>query len=219
MIILAGIVLGLLAAQTNFPPPAAAPDGFASLFDGRTAEGWREITGDPFPTVSWRIADGALQPVAGLPGFQDIRTVSEYSDFDLRFEWRISKGGNSGVKYRLDKVDRWATRDGKSYHARARGLEYQIVDDALNADARSDPKNTAGALYGKLPPQRAAAHPAGEWNDARIVVRGVHLEHWLNGVKVVECECAPVAAKPSPIALQNHNSEAGFRNLRIRRLP
>ena len=103
-------------------------------------------------------------------------------------------------------------------HARARGREYQIVDDALNADARLDPKNTAGALYGKVAPAKAAARPAGEWNEGRIVVRGEHLEHWLNGVKVVDADLAG-AEKAGPVSLQNHDSEVWFRDLRIREIP
>ena len=107
--------LGLLAAQPNHLTAGEQRDGFVLLFDGRSTTGWREITGEPFPTVSWRIDDGSLQPVPGLPGFQDIRTETEYTDFELRFEWRIAKAGNSGVKYRLDKVDRWTARDGKRH--------------------------------------------------------------------------------------------------------
>lgn len=218
--ILGFVFLGLAAGQHNRLSPVEKTAGFVLLFDGHSSAGWAEITGDGFPAAAWKIEDGSLKTVAGLPGFQDIRTNGEYVDFELRFEWRVSKGGNSGVKYRLEKVDRWVAKDGRGYHARARGLEYQIVDDSLNAEARADPKNTAGALYGKVAPTVAAAHPAGEWNDARIVVRGVRLEHWLNGVKVVDCDCAIAtgAVKPTPISLQNHDSEAWFRDLRLRPL-
>lgn len=213
------IVLAICAAVCWAQPNGLSPEeksaGFELLFDGHSAAGWREITGDGFP-ASWRVEDGCLRAVAGMRGFQDIRTESEFSDFELRFEWRISPGGNSGVKYRLERVDRWVPPNGAFYQARARGPEYQIVDDALNADAQESPKNTAGALYGKIAPVRAAALRPGEWNQGRVIVRGSHLEHWLNDVKVVECECAPAAT--SAIALQNHNSEVWFRSLRILRL-
>lgn len=202
-------------------------EGFELLFDGATTTGWLEITGDPFPHQSWKIEDGALKPIAGLIGFQDIRTVGDYRDFDFRFEWKVAKGANSGVKYLLEKVDRWVPKtapkdlpkDQTPYHARARGFEYQIVDDALNSEARADPKNTSGALYGKLAPLRAVSRPVGEWNEGRIVVRGGHVEQWLNGVKVVECECAAAySEKRTPISLQNHDSDAWFRTLRVKRL-
>jgi hypothetical protein len=212
------IVLVLAAAlrcngQHNQLTSSEQEAGFKLLFDGKTTSGWLEITGAAFPK-SWTIEDGSLKAVAGLPGFQDLRTVGEYGDFELRFTWKVEAGGNSGVKYRLDKVDRWKTLDGASYHARAQGLEYQIVDDSLNPEAKSDAKNTAGSLYGKIAPTRAAARPAGEWNESRLLLRGTHVEHWLNGVKVVECECAG-PRKASAIALQNHNSVAWFRDLRI----
>lgn len=200
-------------ANPNVLTPEEKLQGFELLFDGSSTAGWLMIDGSGFPLGVWKIEDQALKPVAGLPGFQDIRTTGVYRDFELRFEWKISRGGNSGIKYRLEKVDRWIARDGVSLHARARGPEYQIVDDAADSEARLDPKNTAGALYGKLAPSAAAARPAGEWNEARILVVGNHLEHWLNGVKVVECECA--TGGESPIALQNHSSEAWFRRLRV----
>ncbi len=215
------IILGFLCAVACLAQPNRLTadeklQGFELLFDGVSTAGWLEITGDGFP-ASWRVANGCLAPIAGLAGFQDIRTVAEFVDFELRFDWRVSRSGNSGVKYRLDKVDRWVVKDRAAYHARARGLEYQIVDDALNEEAQADPKNTAGALYGKIAPVRAAARPVGEWNESRIVVRGLHLEHWLNGAKVVECECAG-EGKTGPVALQNHNSDAWFRSIRILKL-
>lgn len=216
---LALALAALCCAQPNQLTPVEKAQGFDLLFDGHSSAGWLEITGDGFP-ASWKIEDGALKPVAGLLGFQDIRTVGEYRDFELRFEWRISRGGNSGVKYLLDKVDRWIPKGVAAYHARARGFEYQIVDDALNEDALANPKNTAGALYSKLAPSTAAAHAPGEWNESRIIVQGAHVEHWLNGTKVIDCECAagrgPAA---TPVSLQNHNSDAWFRSLRILRFP
>lgn len=215
------LILGLLAtlhAQPNTLMPEEQAQGFELLFDGHTTADWLEITGAAFPK-SWSIDDGCLKPIAGLPGFQDIRTTAEYRNFDLRFEWRVGKGANSGVKYLIDKVDRWVTKDKTSYHARARGLEYQVVDDALNSDAQASLKNTSGALYGRIAPVGPAAHAAGDWNSARILVRGPHVEHWLNGQKVVECEgAADFGVRNTPISLQNHDSDAWFRTLRIRRL-
>ncbi len=216
-------ILSLLLALTA---PAA---GWEVLFDGKSTEGWREITGDAFPTHSWKIEDGCLKTITSEEGRQDIRTVAEYRNFELEFEWKIAPGGNSGVKYLVRKVDRWNARGGKGYNARARGFEYQLVDDGANADAKMGPKNRAGALYNYVAPGTAAARPPGQFNRSRLVVKGGHIEHWLNDVKVVEVEAgSPELAgdadavksfelKTSPISLQNHNSEVWFRNIRIRR--
>lgn len=191
---------------------------WVSLFDGKTTDGWLEITGDAFPRQSWTIEDGCLKAVPNPDGFQDIRTVATFRSFELEFAWRISAGGNSGVKYLIHKVDKWQSKTGKGYQARARGFEYQLVDDATNDDAKKDPRHRAGALYSRVAPSQAAARPAGEFNQSRLVVRGRHIEQWLNGVKVVELEAEERELRESPISLQNHASEVWFRNLRIRRL-
>ncbi len=122
-----------------------------SLFDGKTANGWVEVTGKPFPTHSWTIEDGCLKALVKTDGFQDIRTLEKYRSFELEFEWKLLKDGNSGVKYLIQNVDEWTNKDGRQ--ARARGLEYQLVD--RNSPDAKDPTRYTGALYSIL-----AAPPA-----------------------------------------------------------
>lgn len=192
----------------------AAP--FTPLFDGATTSGWLEVTGKPFPSQSWIIEDHCLRTLAVEGGFQDIRTAETFREFEFEFEWKIEPGGNSGVKYLIDKVDEWKARNGAGNNARGRGPEYQLVDDQNNKDALSHPAKITAALYGKLPPTKSAAHHPGNWNSSRIVVASGKVQHWLNGQLVLEYL---KEAKDSPIVLQNHHSAAWFRNLRIRRLP
>lgn len=199
------------------------------LFNGRSPEGWLDAAGGPFPAASWTVEDGCLKSVIHEPDFQDLRTVEEFGDFVFEFEWKIAPGGNSGVKYLVDRVNRFPVRNGSGEHVRARGLEFQLIDDDRNPDARKDPRHRCGALYGILAPAESAAHPAGEWNTARLAVRRPAVEHWINGRCVVryrlddpaileraaQRKWQPIAG-PSPIALQNHSSEAWFRNLSVR---
>jgi hypothetical protein len=201
-----------------------ADDGWRSLFDGKTTAGWEEITGKPFPTNCWAIEDGALKALVRTDGFQDIRTKETFGRFELEFEWKLSKDGNSGVKYLIQRIDEWTNAAGRQ--ARARGLEYQLADDT-NEDAASDPRRVAGSLYSLIAPSPRIRPRIGAFNQSRIVVKGTHVEHWLNGVKVVEFETTAheilklLGNKPpktSPISLQNHSSEAWFRNIRIRPL-
>ncbi len=199
------------------------------LFNGTSPEGWRDAAGGPFPSASWVIDGGCLKSVIHTPDFQDLRTVEEFGDFVLEFEWKIAPGGNSGVKYLLNRADTWTPREGIGKHVRARGLELQLIDDEANPDAQRDPRHRCGALYGILAPEESPAHRAGDWNSARLVVGRPMVEHWINGRCVVryrlddpailaraaERNWQPVAG-PSPIALQNHSSEAWFRRLEIR---
>lgn len=212
---------------------AAAQEPWHSLFDGTTTKGWEDVTGKPFPTHSWTIEDGCLKSLVRTDGFEDIRTVETFKSFELEFEWKLAKVGNSGVKYLIQRVDDWTNKEGRQ--ARARGLEYQLVD--LDSPDASDPTRITGALYSLFAPKNAD-WKIGIFNESRIVVRGAHIEHWLNGVRVLSCETTnpaiqtalrgmlPKDATPatplateSPISLQNHSSETWFRNIRIRALP
>jgi len=201
-----------------------AEDGWRPLFDGKTTTGWEEVTGKAFPTNCWTIEDGSLKALVRTDGFQDIRTKETFGSFELEFEWKLLKDGNSGVKYLIQRVDEWRNAAGRQ--ARARGLEYQLADDT-NEDAASDPRRVAGSLYSLIAPAPRIRPRIGDFNRSRILVKGQHVEHWLNGVKVVGFETtAPEVLKAlggelpkaSPISLQNHSSEAWFRNIRIRPL-
>jgi hypothetical protein len=218
------MTLGLLLAI------AITAQDWQSLFDGKTSKGWVEVTGKPFPTHSWTIEDGCLKSLVKTDGFQDIRTVEKFRSFELEFEWKLLKDGNSGVKYLIQNIDEWTNKEGRQ--ARARGLEYQLVD--RNSPDAKDPTRYTGALYSVL-----AAHEPdwtiGSFNQSRIVVKGDHVEHWLNGVKVLAYEVGEPTVQAALrnllpkgsttlqtetwISLQNHSSETWFRNIRIRRLP
>ena len=201
-----------------------------TLFNGVSNQGWRAVAGSDFPSNCWTVSDGCLKSLVAKPAFQDIRTVEEFADFDLEFEWKISPGGNSGVKYLIYKEDRWRPAGSTEFHARGRGFEFQISDDGAEPDALAHPESRCGALYGLIPPARNASKPVGEFNTAHITRRGPAVEHWINGVRVVSAQLdnpdlgermrvrkIPLEfPKRSPIVLQNHGSEAWFRNLRIR---
>ncbi len=192
----------------------AAP--WIPLFNGTSPDGWLEVTGKPFPVQSWTIEDGCLRALVVDGGFQDIRTRAIFREFEFEFEWKIEPGGNSGVKYFIERVDEWEAPKGAGNNARGRGAEYQLVDDERNADALSGPTKVTAALYGKLPPAKHPVHHAGEWNTSRIVVSGGKVQHWLNGELVLEYEHVP---RDSFLVLQNHHSATWFRNLRLRPLP
>ncbi|HEU5041618.1 MAG TPA: DUF1080 domain-containing protein, partial [Gemmatimonadales bacterium] len=155
------------------PNPCA---GWRPLFDGTIADAWRGFKSDRLPP-GWQVVEGALTRVAPAG---DIVTREQFGDFDLALEWRIGPGGNSGVFYRvseapeLDQV--WQS-----------GPEYQVLDDAGHRDG-ARPRTSAGACYGLYPAPRGVVRPAGAWNETRILVRGRHIEHWLNGRKVVDYE-------------------------------
>jgi hypothetical protein len=205
-----------------------------SLFDGKTFAGWVEVTGKPVPPNSWTIDHGCLKTVVTPGGAQDIRTVESYRSFDLEFDWKVLENGNSGVKYLIQHIDEWNNQLGRQ--ARARGLEYQLADNK-GPDA-VDPARSTASLYSSIAPTPATAPKVGAFNHSRIVVNGDHVEHWLNGVRVVEFDLTgPQAQKvfatlrkkgedastpiqrETPISLQNHGTEAWFKNLKLRRLP
>lgn len=218
-------MLALLDVRLSSAQPAIT---WHPLFDGKSSQGWLEVTGRPFPAESWVVEDGCLKAIPNPAGIQDIRTVETFDSFELQFEWKILKAGNSGVKYLVQKTDRWT--NAKGLQARARGLEYQLVDDA-NGEG-SDPTRLTGALYSVLAPKAQTSKPPGEWNHSRLVVRSDWVEHWLNDTLVLEYRLdqpevmallrlhrkGDDVVRTSPICLQNHGTPAWFRGLRIRRL-
>jgi hypothetical protein len=204
---------------------SAAEGGWTVLFDGKSTEHFRGYKQKSFPTNNWKVEDGTLHC---LPkGGPDLVTVEKYESFDLEFEWKVSPGGNSGVMYRV------AETQGAPYQT---GPEYQVLDDSKHGDGKN-PKTSAGALYALIAPNQAKTlKPVGEWNSSRIVVNKSHVEHWLNGAKVVEYqwgspEVKDLVAKSKfkgwptfmgettgHIDFQAHGQEVWYRNIRVKRL-
>jgi len=240
----------------------AADHNWHSLFDGKTYTGWVDPTKKSPPGDSFTIEDGCLKATSHPRITEDLFTAETYADFELEFDWKISPRGNSGVKYRIQdtvwvpdpnapgkfekKVDaglahRLTQRPGRGQDY-VIGFEYQITDNAANSDAvHNGPLHRTAALYDMFAATRDVTRPVGEFNHSRIVVRGDHFEHWLNGEKVVDgsLKAPEIAAgvgkrwgkespvynllvnqprRECPISLQNHGDEAWFKNLRIRRL-
>jgi hypothetical protein len=243
----ARIALGLALAALASPSRGAdagaqqltaeeTRDGWRLLWDGRTTHGWRSVRGPAFPARGWEIRDGVLTVLPtegkGPPAGGDIITVDEFSDFELQAEFRVTPGCNSGIKIFVDpEVNR---ASGVSI-----GLEYQILDDALNPDAKlgRDGNRTLGSLYDLYAPDPGKhASPVGAWNTARIVSRGPRVEHWLNGQRilvytrftpgfrqrVMESKFRSVPGfgelRVGHILLQDHGDQVSFRNIKIREL-
>jgi len=210
--------------------------GFELLWDGHTTWGWRSARDKGFPKQGWEIRDGELAVLetggAEARAGGDIITERKFAAFELSLEFRLASGANSGIKYYVDpELNRGP---GSSI-----GLEFQLLDDERHPDARAgrDGNRTLGSLYDLIP---AAAdkklRPIGEWNEARIVSRGRHVEHWLNGAKLLEYERgtpefrkrvaeSKYAIWPGfgelaegHILLQDHGNRVAFRNLKLREL-
>ena len=201
---------------------AERAEGWQLLFDGQTTHGWRGFRRPDMP-AGWLVLDGELQRV---DSGGDIITVEQFADFELKLEWKVEEGGNSGVMFRVsEEWDRtWKT-----------GPEMQVLDDERHRDGRRR-ETSAGSNYALHASSPGAVRPGETWNTARIIVQGSHVEHWLNGVKVVEYELWSreweelVAAskwdtlpgygrqRRGHIALQDHGDWVAYRNIKIRPL-
>jgi hypothetical protein len=232
------------AASAAVPPnrltEAERAAGWRLLFDGRTLAGWRGLGYDSVPTAHWVIQDGAIKKIASgavptLPDGQplhggDLITVATFGDFELTFDWKATPGANSGVKYNVSEELSVANAPN---HA-ALGFEYQVLDDDRHEDGKL-PTHRAGALYDLVAPNdRKHLRPVGEWNQSKVVFRGNHGEHWLNGEKIVEfglgtpgMDSLLAASKyhvfpwfaerrRGHLVLQDHGDEVYFRNIKVR---
>jgi len=235
--------------------------GWKLMFDGKSFGGWEDPPKKSPPGDSFAIEEGCLKALAHPKINEDLFTLATFTNFEMQFDWKISPGGNSGVKYRIqDRImlapttpgmkfedlvnltlkDRRTDRPAKGQEYVV-GFEYQALDDERHPDAKRGAIHQSGSLYDIFPPVKNATRPVGEFNHSRLVVKGDHIEHWLNGEKVVDGSLkAPEVAKASAarwgtespvyrmlveqpkkacqISLQNHNDEAWFKNLKIRRM-
>lgn len=193
------------------------------LFDGERVTGLRGYKQVGFPN-SWEIVDGTLKTI---PGY-GVDLISEhiYNNFELELEWKVPEGGNSGIFY-------FATEEGDYIWQSA--PEMQVLDDKKHSDGKNT-LTSAGALYAMIAPPKSVVNPVGEFNQVRIKVKDNHVEHWLNGTKVVEYEyqsdamwdlvakskfnTMPLFAKASEghIGIQGDHGEIWYRNIRIRKL-
>jgi hypothetical protein len=146
------LVSFLGVAQPNRLTPAEQAAGWRLLFDGKTTNGWLEITGKPFPSNCWTVEDQSLKALVRTDGFQDIRTADTFDSFEFEFDWKLLKDGNSGVKYLIGKVDEWTNKAGRQ--ARARGLEYQLAPMRM---PRPIPAASPAPYTRSLLPLRASA--------------------------------------------------------------
>ena len=256
-----------LCAVALFAQSSRQSKGWISLFDGKTFDHWNDPRKMNPPGDAWSIEDGAFKTKKHPNITEDLVSTEGYSDFELVWEWKISEGGNSGVKYRVqafpvlpasegagqkfesrvdaalkaNAFDRSIIASDKKAQIYVVGFEYQMIDNSRHPDAKRGALYQSGALYSITPPLKDATKPVGEWNESRLVVRGNHFEHWLNGKQVVSVDATPdllnhalekrwgagsetlrlLSDQPKtqcPITLQNHGDEAWFRAIKIRQI-
>ena len=212
-----------------------AKNGWELLWDGKTTNGWRGARLDSFPGKGWEIKDGVLTVLSSggeeSAAGGDIVTTDVYGDFELMVDFKLTEGANSGIKY-------YVNTDLNKGPGSSIGLEYQLLDDAVHPDAKlgnHEGSRTLASLYDliKADPNKPA-NPIGEWNTAHIISKGSHVEHWLNGMKVLEYERGSDEFKKlvseskyvvwpnfgeaptGPILLQDHGDRVSFRNIKIK---
>lgn len=213
-------------AENNTLTKQEKQDGWELLFDGETTNGWRTYGKK---TISgWKVIDGVLHNSGkGSDHGGDIVSLNEYENFELYLEWKIDSQSNSGIFYHVN--EKVADAIYKT------GPEYQLLDDK-GWPTKLNPAQYSGSNYAMNPPLNAKVKPLDEFNVTRIIVKAPHVEHWLNGVKVVEYElwtqewkknkenckwknCPDYGRfKKGHIGLQDHGGLTMFRNIKIRRL-
>ncbi len=199
------------------------------LFSGKSTDAWRGFRQEGFPTKCWSVENGTLRTIAGCRRADGVDIISKavYQNFDLKLEWRVAPGSNSGIMYLVseDANATWLT-----------GPEMQVLDDGKHADGKN-PVTSAGALYGLIAPTNKKLRAVGKYNSVRITVINGHVEYRLNGKKVVEFDLESEALntliaqskfkdfprfaknREGHIALQYHGDDVWYRNIKIRVLP
>jgi len=206
----------------NTLTPAEKTAGWRLLFDGKTTAGWRNFKKTEMP-AGWTVEAGALTRSAAAG---DIVTLDEFDNFELTFDWMVAPGGNSGVFGRV-------TEDSTAvWHS---AIEYQVLHNQGHADGKK-PETTAGSAYALYAPVKDVTKAPGEWNQGRIVMKGTHVEHWLNETKLLAFEVGSAEwtglvaeskfkaypqfgkAPRGRIAIQDHGDKVSYRNIKIRAL-
>jgi hypothetical protein len=198
----------LLAGDVNSLTEAESTDGFELLFDGEGLDGWKH-------GGNWKVEDGVITR-EGRGGSLVYQSRKIPDDFELRFQWKVARGSNSGVYYRPGQY------------------EYQILDNSVHADGKN-PRTSAASLYFCMAPSHDATKPVGEWNEGRIVCKGTIIQHWLNGKKVIhfdysdpkwafnvdmlEKRGAKLANRGGDLSLQDHGDPVWYRAIKLRTLP
>jgi hypothetical protein len=199
-----------------------------TLFAGKSTAEWRGFRRDSFPSKCWVVEGDAIKTIGGCDKADqvDIITREKYRNFELELEWRVAPGANSGVVYLIseDQDQTWRT-----------GPEMQVLDDDKHPDGKK-PTTSAGSLFDLIAPENKTLRPVGEYNRARVVINNGHVEHWLNGKKVLEYDLGSAELKDliakskfksfprfalnseGHIALQYHGDDVWFRKIRIRTL-
>ena len=258
IVVLASLSLGSAAARSVSSQGVAGPDraavpnvltadeamaGWRLLFDGKTLAGWHGLGFSATPPGLWTVEDGAIKHVANGRGpvqpdgqpltGMDLISDESFGDFELSWQWKIAEAGNSGVKYNVSE----SLSAGMDPPHAAKGWEYQLIDD-MKAEDTKIANHRTGSLYDLFAPNdKKRVNPAGQWNRSRIVFRGTHGEHWLNGEKVVAFDVGTAAfdsafakskykAYPSwfpvrrkgQLVLQDHGDMVWFRDIKVREL-
>ncbi len=214
-------------------PPPPQPGPWKTLFDGKSITGLRGLEKPDFLKAGWKIEDGALALTkdikqSGKKTGGDLMTTEAYTDFELDFSWKMGVSGDSGVMY--------LARGGLGQ--KPVGHEFQLIDDVRNPDGlKGGEIKRTGSLYGILPPGENKELHDGAWNDARLIVQGNHVEHWINDAKVLEYDLSSMALQKSvmasrakvpqgfgtkfkaPLIFLDQGEDISFRNIKIRLLP
>jgi hypothetical protein len=217
-------ILSVRAAELNQLNDDEKAAGWKLLFNGKDLSGWRQYGKQTPPGEGWQVEDGVLHKIKGKRG-GDIITTNKFDDFEFHWEWTIDPKGNNGIKYLVTEQ-----------RPNGPGHEYQMIDDEDGGDAGA-PKRQTASFYDVLPPvEKKPVKKPGEWNSSRVLIKGNHVEHWLNGAKVLEYELgseevkAAVAKskfKTAPkfgekiqahIMLTDHGDAVWLRNVMIREL-
>ncbi|HXG12539.1 MAG TPA: DUF1080 domain-containing protein [Gemmataceae bacterium] len=212
LVMLVGLFLVAGAATIADLPNALSEEekkqGFELLFNGKDLTGWEH-------KGNWKVENGAIVR-ADKGGDLTYKVKPIPDDFELRFEWKVARGSNSGVYYRPGQY------------------EYQILDNAAHRDGKN-PRTSAASLYFCMAPSKDVTRPVGEWNEGRIICQGTVIQHWLNGVKVIDFDYtdpkwakevellrrrgADLAQRGGYLHLQDHGDPVWYRSIKLRTVP